>query len=75
MKCRYCGRDIKPLADTLRSQYGEKCDTSPTGRHIAMSDGAICVYCGRQTKPMSGKLRTQYGDKCKNSPTGYHALQ
>lgn len=74
MVCRYCGEEIRSQADNLTGRYGQKCKSSPTERHVAVSDGEHCIYCGRKTKTMAGSLRTDYGTSCKNSPTQKHAL-
>ena len=75
MKCRYCGQDVRALANGLNSNYGQQCKTSPTGKHIGVSDGTNCVYCGRPAKPQRNQLATCYGTQCRASPTGGHALQ
>lgn len=75
MKCRYCGRDIKSLAGHLATEYGQRCNASPTGKHVALSDGSHCVYCGRETRPLGKYLTTEYGQRCGESPSGNHELQ
>lgn len=75
MKCRYCGQDVRALANGLNSNYGQQCKTSPTGKHIGVSDGTNCVYCGRPAKPQGNQLATCYGTRCSASPTCGHALQ
>ena len=75
MQCRYCGRDIKSIAGNLTTEYSPKCEPSPTGKHVSLSDGTHCVYCGRATRPLGKSLTTEYGAKCKGSPSGNHELQ
>ena len=47
MKCRYCGYDVKTVGQGLSGSYGQQCKSSPTGKHVGISDGTNCVYCGR----------------------------
>ena len=77
MRCRFCGEEVKTMSSkTLWGRFGDKCKTSTTGFHVAVSDGINCVYCGEAAKPSSsGKLLTRSGPQCRNSPTKAHALQ
>ena len=75
MKCRYCGYDVKTVGQGLSGSYGQQCKSSPTGKHVGVSDGTNCVYCGRPAKPQGNQLATCYGTRCTASPTGGHALQ
>lgn len=61
MKCRYCGQEVRVLANGLNSNYGQQCKTSLTGKHAALTDGVHCVYCGRETRIASSGLMTDYG--------------
>lgn len=75
MTCRYCGYELKPQGQELRSKFGPACKGSSSGKHVGVADGSSCVYCGRPAKPMNGSLRTNYGAVCPNSPTKAHCLQ
>ena len=75
MKCRYCGREVKPIGTGLTISYGLQCNPSPTKKHLCLSDGIHCVYCGRETRTMGGQLTTSYGQRRHQSPTGKHVLQ
>ncbi|MGP1530072.1 MAG: hypothetical protein ACTTI3_07010 [Treponema sp.] len=75
MKCRFCGKDIKPIGSGLTSSYGQLCRASPTKKHVALSDGVHCIHCGRSVKSLGNYLVTEYGQKCRESPTEKHILQ
>ena len=75
MQCRYCGQEVKTVGHALNGSYGQQCKTSPTGKHVGLTDGTNCVYCGRETRTMGGQLTTSYGQRCHQSPTGNHVLQ
>jgi len=50
MKCRYCGHEVRISGMMLISSFGQMCKTSPTEKHVIISDGIRCVYCGRETR-------------------------
>ncbi|EFW37179.1 hypothetical protein DWQ65_05815 [Treponema phagedenis] len=75
MKCRYCGKDVKTVGSILSSSFGQRCDPSPTKKHVLLTDGIRCVYCGRETKTVGSRLTTSFGERCSASPTGKHVLQ
>jgi hypothetical protein len=75
MTCRYCGYELRTQGHELRSKFGPRCNGSPSGKHVGVSDGICCVYCGRPAKPINGRLRTSLGPDCPNSPTRAHSLQ
>jgi hypothetical protein len=60
LKCRHCGSDY---SREWASSYS--CRSSPSRKHIALSDGVHCVYCGRKFQTYSS---------CQYSPTNKHAL-
>ena len=75
MKCRYCGQEVRTAGTQLISTYGQACKTSPTGKHVIISDGVCCVYCGHETRTVGNRLITTHGDRCRASPSGTHLLQ
>lgn len=74
MTCRYCGKEVRTVCFVLHSPYGEKCNSSPSGKHIAISDGKHCVYCGEEVKHDGIDLRSSRNNKCNASPNSKHAL-
>ena len=56
MKCRYCGQEVKTVGHALNGSYGQQCKTSPTGKHVGLTDGTNCVYCGFLYLHMVGAL-------------------
>ncbi len=75
MKCRFCGRDLRPVGATLNSSHGTICMNSPSKKHMAISDGQVCVYCGRNTRTVGQNLYTDHGQQCLNAPNKKHVLQ
>ena len=75
MKCRYCGHEVRISGMMLISSFGHMCKTSPTEKHVIISDGMRCVYCGRETRTSGSMLITNHGQRCVLSPTGKHQLQ
>lgn len=47
MTCRYCGYELKPQGQELRSKFGPACKGSPSGKHVGVADGMRCEYYGR----------------------------
>lgn len=74
MNCRYCGKEVKSIGFALRTPQGDKCSSSPVGKHIAVSDGRHCVYCGEEVKNVGMVLRSSRSDLCYSSPNKKHAL-
>jgi len=66
--CKYCGKQ-NSTPDYLA---GRSCSTSPTGKHVIMSEKTvyICKYCGKQNSTPDYLA----GRSCSTSPTGYHEL-
>lgn len=76
MNCRYCGNVIKEQSAgfSLRTDRGDRCDSSPSGKHIAVSDGRHCVYCGEEVRNDGIQLRSRRSATCNCSPNRKHAL-
>lgn len=76
MNCRYCGKEVKSIGFALRTPTGDKCPSSPVGKHIAISDGKHCVYCGEEVKVVGMELRSTRSASClsPSSPNKKHAL-
>jgi len=75
MICRFCGETLRSLNQKLFSTYGEKCRSSTSGRHVAVSQGNLCVYCGGECRTMNGRLFTKHGERCPYAPSKSHCLQ
>lgn len=56
MKCRYCGKRF----DSINS-----CSSSPSKKHVALSNGINCVYCGKKHDRINS---------CSRSPSKKHML-
>ena len=56
MKCKFCGR---PFGS------GGFCSSSPSKKHVAISDGIHCVFCAQKFGS---------GGFCTNSPSKKHQL-
>lgn len=75
MKCRYCGKEIRPVGANLESDDGIECTASTRRRHAALFDGIHCIHCGRETKSLGDRIVTSFGINCSASPSGKHILQ
>lgn len=74
MNCRYCGKEVKSIGFALRTPQGDKCSSSPVGKHIADSEGNHCVYCGEEVKNIGIVLRSSRSNMCYSSQNKKHAL-
>jgi hypothetical protein len=75
LMCKYCGKEVKSLGGRLLTSRGELCSTSPTKKHILISNFPYCIYCGQVTKIQGDILVTSYGKTCNSSPNKRHILQ
>lgn len=67
-------KEVKSIGFALRTSQGDKCSSSPVGKHIAVSDGKHCVYCGEEVKNVGMVLRSSRSDLCYSSPNKKHAI-
>lgn len=77
MTCKYCGEECRAgSSQKLWTKYGPDCKTSPSKKHVLISDGVHCVYCGHECRSNSTqRLWTKYGPACIFSPSKNHSLQ
>lgn len=76
MVCRFCGQECTANSSLkLWTKYGPACKSSPSQKHVLVSDEVHCVYCGHDCKPVSNGILTKFGKQCTHSPTGKHSLQ
>ncbi len=76
MKCKYCGKDIRPVGANLESLDGSEyaCPKSVSKKHTIASDKVHCIFCGREVKKLGDRLVTSLGLSCSASPAGRHSL-
>jgi len=76
MKCRFCGKEIRPAGHNLVSTTGETvCTATPAKKHIAVYDGVHCIHCGRQVNALGDRIVTSAGISCPASPSGRHVVK
>ena len=76
MKCKYCGKDVRPVGPNLESDdNGYNCPASVSKKHAIIPDGSHCIHCGRETKILGDRVVTSYGIRCSASPSERHAIQ
>jgi hypothetical protein len=77
LECKYCGKELKNSGNSLaqKSDGNRTCYSSPTEKHVAVSNPPYCVYCGRETRKAAGGLGVNGNISCPESPDGEHQLE
>ena len=62
MKCKYCGKEVRPVGPNLESDdNGYNCPASISKKHAIIPDGSHCIHCGRETKILGDRVVTSFG--------------
>lgn len=74
MTCKYCGKEARNSSSTLVAGGSSICQSSPTKKHVLVSDGKHCVFCGKETRNSSSTLVAGGSSLCPASPSKKHQL-